>query len=60
MDMETPEHLSFYCPRLMRARVDIFHTFYGEPEKWSVGQVLRFIKTTGCKDLLIDHNDYTP
>ena len=57
--IETPEHLSFYCPALSVARSSIFHTWNSEPADWTPTQILNFINTTRCKSLLIDHTDYS-
>ena len=57
-DMETPEHLSFHCPRLIQARAEIFNTRIGPPDTWTPKQIVTFIQSTKCKDLMKDETDY--
>ena len=56
--METPEHLSFYCPRLQAAREECFLTRDGPPDKWTPKQILLFVETPICQQLLEDKTDY--
>ena len=58
-EIETPEHLSFFCPRLTKARSNCFLTLHGPPDDWKPKSILRFINTTVCKDLLVDDTDYS-
>ena len=57
-DAETPEHLSFFCPRLLHLRSSIFHVWEGPPPSWTPANLIRFINAKPCADLLIDHTDY--
>ena len=55
---ETPEHLTFFCPRLRQSREDTFQVREGWPEKWTPNQVFHFIVNSKCEELLIDETDY--
>ena len=57
-EIETPEHLSFYCPRLRQARIDCFLTHHGPPDSWVPKQIIQFITKTECSNLLTDETNY--
>ena len=56
---ETPEHLTFYCPRLVNSRVDFLGTREGWTEKWHPEAVFKQIVNTGILELLEDDTDYS-
>ena len=55
---ETPEHISFHCPRLIPWRTDSFKTYCTTPESWSVPELVRFLRTAPIADLLVDETEY--
>ena len=55
---ETPEHLSFFCPRLTKSRADFIGTWEGWPEKWKPGQIFDHIANTGIMQMMEDNTDY--
>ena len=54
---ETPEHLTWFCPRLTSIREDIFSVREGWGD-WTPGQLCRFIQHATVRKLLTDHKDY--
>jgi ribonuclease HI len=56
-DMETPEHLSFHCPRLVQARTDCFLTHEGQTD-WNIYKLEKFLKQDIITDLLTDQTNY--
>ena len=55
---ETPEHLSFYCPRLTSLQVRCFNIYDGVPDSWTPSQVETFLADGTVKDLMTDSTDY--
>jgi hypothetical protein len=56
-DMETPEHLSFNCPRLVQARTNCFLTHDGQTE-WNIYRLEKFLKQDIIGTLLTDNTNY--
>jgi ribonuclease HI len=54
-EAETPEHLSFYCPRLINLRTNCFNIHEGRT-KWNVKQLLRFVNKPCIQTLMQDEN----
>jgi ribonuclease HI len=58
-EMETPEHLTFYCPRLNNLRASTIQTHSGMPtEGWKVDKLVKFITHPSIVDLLTDETLY--
>ena len=55
---ETPEHLTFLCPRLTQYRADSFRLYNGTPESWHAQDLINFIQTAPISQLLVDETDY--
>ena len=55
---ETPEHLSFYCPRLNNQRTEYFRTYEGKPEDWQPNEVFSFTMIPTINEMLNDEQNY--
>jgi hypothetical protein len=60
LEPETPEHLTFHCPRLTRWRTDNFRTLTGTPNTWRPDDLINFLRSAPIQDLLVDNTDYGP
>ena len=58
-EWETPEHLSFYCPRLTESRVTYLRTREGWTDKWHPQDIYRHIVNTKISELMVDDTDYS-
>jgi ribonuclease HI len=57
--METPEHLTFHCPRLTNLRTTTMNTFSGMPnEGWKTSWLIKFVTHQLVNDLLTDETPY--
>jgi ribonuclease HI len=54
---ETPEHLSYECPRLVQLRTECFKTHI-DRAPWSVSSLLKFINNPTIKTLMTDETNY--
>ena len=55
---ETPEHLSWHCPGLLWNRREHLGVQEGWNPEWRPREVLRFIRHSVCKELLVDQENY--
>ena len=56
---ETPEHLTFFCPRLTQHRVDHLRVREGWPPKWHPKDIHRFIVNSIATELMTDDTIYS-